>query len=1014
MDNKYKLTCFWIQNEKLKKENIKFHADFLSNLGYGGGFFHSSTGLELEYLSEDWFEAFGNALNSMKENNGYVWIYDEDTWPSGNAGGKIASTEEYRAKCLKVEFVPIGDKPNTCDNEFLCAYKLKGRKYFPPKDNFDTNEFNFSPEIEDFTIINEKEAFEDTSCERLVVRSEYGPKSTWWGGKSYANLLNEEAVSEFVNITHEKYKEHFKDEFGKGIPGVFTDEPQLMSGFNLIAFWDEMSVAYKEKYGISLWEDLPYMFFNHAKAFEARLRINRLISDRFLTNFDKRIYDWCQENNLQLTGHYNAEDTFLGQINNQYGSIMGHYRYNHIPGIDHLCNQTEGITGSLNDTFISCIQATSVANQLGKKRVLDEMWGVTRNTCTLNDFKWLNDNDIALGINFLVPSAAFHTIKGRRKKMYPPVVNYQQPFVHYMKPLVSYLNNLTDLLSKGTSKADILVINTIESAVAINKKSFYSDFMSKDSWTYHKHLPSDINRENSTDVEKIDRDFRKVLHSVYDLGYTCEIGEESYIEEIGSVKNNNFIIGKRNYKVLILPTCITLRQTTIDKIKEFVANKGILIVVGKCFVDEINNLQNIIHCPNAKVQIEHTIDKVYKTDYLLRDKNFKPLEKTLINVRNFDNKSYYFITNRDRFFTKECIFESKYKYLYKIDPINMETYKVPTISYNNKTRYNFSLLKGDSILLLGSNEIIPYKEKKIEFSPTQIIELNNPKIERLHENICVCDQIIYSFDNGNTWSDKEEICLGRHNIAKHFGLEGVIDDQPYRHKNNTKGGPVKIKFFFNSIIEKDCLILFEDINNGTVTLNGKELDFNNNIKRFDNLFRLAPCHIEKGLNIIEHSFDFNYHTEVEKVLILGDFACNFEKLPTISEAKPLEFGSIINQGMPFYCNELKYSFNVNLNTDRAVLNLKNCVANGFKVIINNNEIFSFKENIDISDYIVKGENQIDIYLVFSLQNTFGPIHDKDGNDTIYVRWNAYDNEKLKVDHYVLFDYGLGGAEILLK
>ena len=49
----------------------------------------------------------------------------------------------------------------------------------------------------------------------------------------------------------------------------------------------------------------------------------------------------------------------------------------------------------------------------------------------------------------------------------------------------------------------------------------------------------------------------------------------------------------------------------------------------------------------------------------------------------------------------------------------------------------------------------------------------------------------------------------------------------------------------------------------------------------------------------------------------------------------------------------------------------------------------------------------------SLQNAFGPIHDKLGDDDPYVRWTAFEDKKVLTDEYVLYDYGLGGVEILM-
>ena len=41
------------------------------------------------------------ALEVAREKDGYLWLYDEDLWPSGNAGGQVAGMkDEYRSTML--------------------------------------------------------------------------------------------------------------------------------------------------------------------------------------------------------------------------------------------------------------------------------------------------------------------------------------------------------------------------------------------------------------------------------------------------------------------------------------------------------------------------------------------------------------------------------------------------------------------------------------------------------------------------------------------------------------------------------------------------------------------------------------------------------------------------------------------------------------------------------------------------------------------------------------------------
>ncbi len=1038
-ENKYRPTPFWIMNDKLDKEELKRQAKFLSDKGFGGAFFHSSTCLRTPYLSDEWFDCIKSAMETIKENRGYLWLYDEDTWPSGNAGGKVAGKRENnRAACIRVEFVPIGDKPNNMtktensDNyKFLCAYRLHGRENHTPNIEILSPKYiDETPEIENFDIITLKEAEDDINHERLIVRKEYAPKIPWWSGQSYSNILETRAVSDFIEETHEKYKAKLGQEFGKTIPGIYTDEPQVMTGYNVIAWWDDLPKTYKEKWGSSLWEDLPFMFFNHKKAYRARLQINRTILERFVENFDKRIYNWCEENSLFMTGHYNCEDTFMGQIRNQYGSVMAHYRYNHIPGIDHLGRQVEGLEGDEFCTLLSGKQAVSVANQTGKKRVMDEIWGVFRHTGAFKDYKWIGDHEVALGINFFVTHFANYSMRGRRKRQYPPVYNYQEPFMHHIKPLVEYYANLTDIMSQGEAVADVLLINTIESAVALNKRGFLPQTGLVGDWTFHNNYPCDINRENSIGVQYLDSDYRKTLKAILDMGLTCEIGDEGYIEDLGKVEDNSFIIGERTYKLVVVPPFITLREKTVDLLTEFAKAGGKILFVGKIgdYIwgersDRIKSLlkfENVYFSPISKTQIEHNIDKIYSTDYSLRGLDGKPVEKTIVNIRDIDvpyKGRLFFVYNRDNSYKKEYVLKvSDYKYLYKIDPLTKEFGFIKTVSGPFGISGKIALGGVDSALIFATNEEIPCDILE-PFDYKNIIEIKNPDITLLGENICVIDNISYSLDAGKTFTKPENEAFARQKIAKHFGTEDALNWQGYvcdsKEEFKALGGPVILRYEVTSLIEKDIRLMAENLNGGVVKINGKEIEFGKDWL-FDRSFRIGNCHINKGLNVIEHYFDYDYLSDIEKIYLLGDFGVEIKEgsKVIITETKSLKFGSVIDQGMPFYSNEIKYSFKVEIPSNKAILRLKRCVANCFEIKVNGQSVFSWSEEVDISDYVHQGENEIEILLVLSLQNAFGPIHDKLGDDDPYVRWTAFEDKKVLTNNYVLYDYGLGGVEIL--
>ena len=63
----FKPVPFWSINSKLDVGEIKRQISEMNDFGLGGFIFHARAGLETPYLSDEWFEAVGVALEKAKE-----------------------------------------------------------------------------------------------------------------------------------------------------------------------------------------------------------------------------------------------------------------------------------------------------------------------------------------------------------------------------------------------------------------------------------------------------------------------------------------------------------------------------------------------------------------------------------------------------------------------------------------------------------------------------------------------------------------------------------------------------------------------------------------------------------------------------------------------------------------------------------------------------------------------------------------------------------------------------------
>ena len=194
---------FWGWNDRLDPQELRRQLRDMREKGMGGAFIHSREGLETPYLSEEWMEDVEASLAEAKDQGMELWIYDEDKWPSGSAGGMVsaADREAFTAKGLTLEVLPAGQEP--------------------APDTFGIHTVGIYPaRVEGNHVVLGR-------GEHLVVlRSEISGNSEWYNGFAPPDNLNPDAVKTFLNLTHERYRQRFGKDFGGTIKGFFTDEPK--------------------------------------------------------------------------------------------------------------------------------------------------------------------------------------------------------------------------------------------------------------------------------------------------------------------------------------------------------------------------------------------------------------------------------------------------------------------------------------------------------------------------------------------------------------------------------------------------------------------------------------------------------------------------------------------------------------------------------------------------------------------------------------------------------------------
>ena len=107
--SEYRGTPFWAWNCRLEKEELERQIDVLHEMGFGGFHMHVRTGMDTPYLSDEYMDLIKGCVDKAKKEQMLAYLYDEDRWPSGAAGGLVTKDKRYRARFLLFTHTPYGE-----------------------------------------------------------------------------------------------------------------------------------------------------------------------------------------------------------------------------------------------------------------------------------------------------------------------------------------------------------------------------------------------------------------------------------------------------------------------------------------------------------------------------------------------------------------------------------------------------------------------------------------------------------------------------------------------------------------------------------------------------------------------------------------------------------------------------------------------------------------------------------------------------------------------------------------
>ena len=407
----YRPSAFWFWNAAMEPESIEKNITEMHRQGIREFLIHPIHGLDIEYLSDVYFERYRYALSVARKYGLRVWIYDEYGWPSGNAGGKLLEQyPEHKAWYLRFS-----------------------------KDS------NGTIIVEPF--------LSDRLLDNVVG-------ANWTKGTCGSlDTLSKEAVQCFIQMTHERYYRECRDFFKDVITGFFTDEPVTMVGCaeNQREIWNtiglpwtpELPKLFNQKFGY----DIEKRYIELASQDASKIKDDywNIVKNLHIEAYHNQISKWCKDHNVKYTGHI-GEDFPLTQIRFSGSPFLSLGAMDE-PGVDMLFSEP-----CPEHRFLQQVLVSSVARHSGRQRVFCEAFGISPFSIRLGQLLRSSQMLGIHGVNDIAMMGFHESLDGVRKRMYWPPLFKTSPWWPFYPEFCDACARSVGLTSLGKSKARYAVL----------------------------------------------------------------------------------------------------------------------------------------------------------------------------------------------------------------------------------------------------------------------------------------------------------------------------------------------------------------------------------------------------------------------------------------------------------------------------------------------------------------------------------------------------------------------------
>jgi hypothetical protein len=969
----YSTGPLWVWNDLLTDDEIRDTLSDLARQHVKQVWVHPRPGLMTPYLSNEWFRLWRIALWEAERLDMNVWIYDENSYPSGFAGGLVPEAmPDSRGRGLELR------ESNTSprwSSELLGVYRLEAQGFT-----------NVTAQV--------KAGVSLPDAQYIVAAANRAGNSPWYGDRCYVNLLSPGVTEKFLELTMELYRREVGTQFGHRVPGVFTDEPNIRPAGGLP--WSEiLAQEFQKRWSYDLLEHVPSLTRPVGDWRRVRHNYFQVLNEQFIDHWSRPSHDYYQSNHLEWTGHYWDHEwpNCVGVPDN-----MAMYAWHQRPAIDCLMNQYAEHTHAQFGNVRMVKELSSIANQLGMPRTLCETYGAGGWDLRFEDMKRIGDWLEVLGVNTINQHLSYVTIRGARKRDHPQSFSYHEPWWDAYHVSADYLARLSAALSQGEQLNPLLVLEPTTTA-----------------WMY---------QGDEAKLKQIGDSFFKLVMTLEAGQVEYDIGCEDVLARHGSAGHGGLNVGRRLYQHLLLPQFTeNLNGRTARLLADFMRAGGTIWSCGEppARIDGVESTQAVALAKSPQwktMEPDSVAGKFVSAGFAIQR---QPGDQGILfhHRRQLDDGQLLFLANTSIESPSAGVVESELHGAEAWDLYTGETRAYPYEKSGTGIKVGFELPPSGSLLLFLTQESMrPAPSAKPLV--TVIRPESPPEVRRLEPNVLILDYV----DVTAAGESRTNLYFYKANqfIWQKNGMERDPWDSAVQFKDElitrtfppASGFRASYRFTIQSAVPANLAIVLERPDLCTIECNGASVTGQPDDWWLDKAFgriALGPlAHAGENVVTIETA-PFTMFSELEPAYLLGDFSLQptesgFVLMPDrrLIAAAPSQTGNSPKadtqaqnasggpgwntQGAPFYGGGVAYQevFILPRPAGRYRVSLPEWRGSVARVTANG-KVAGYIDappwECDVTTHLHEGPNVVEVTVIGTLKNTLGPHH---GNPPLGAAW----------------------------